>query len=168
MTPLKGERRVHSDRGWALNLPSLNRNILARLNRNILRRPAVEPGCDVISEGRQLRMCLEIVVSRYFVDKVVIVPVCFVFASRRPSVLILFPAAHLLRVNIKKEARFRLKMEEANQVAALFRWYVFCLQLASFASCGGNKFFKTSWNVLVIWCASFVVRLFEFWMAFIY
>lgn len=63
---------------------------------------------------------------------------------RRPSVLILFPATHLLRVNIKKEARFRLKMEEANQVAALFRWYVFCLQLASFASCGGNKFFKTS------------------------
>lgn len=79
----------------------LNRNILARLNRNILRRPAVEPGCDVISEGRQLRMCLEIVVSRYFVDKVVIVPVCFVFASRRPFLLIIFPAAHLLRVNKK-------------------------------------------------------------------
>lgn len=148
MTPFlntsKGERRVRSDRGRAPNLPSLNRNILARLNRNILRRPAVEPGCDVISEGRQLRMCLEIVVSRYFVDKVVIVPVCFVFASRRPSVLKLFPAAHLLRVNIKKAATFRLKMEEANQVAALFRWYVFCLQLASFASCGGNKFFQTS------------------------
>lgn len=39
-------------------------------------------------------------------------------------------------------------MEEANKVAALFLWYVFCLQLASFASSREIKFFKTLWNVI--------------------
>lgn len=123
---------------WALNL--------VKFNQNILRQPALQLLCDVISKGRQLRMCLEIVVSRDFVDKIVFVPLGFFFAFHHPFLLMLFSAANLTRDN--KTKSFDWKWKKANEVVALFLWYVFCLQLASFASCEENKFLKTSWNVV--------------------